>query len=345
MLRKTLLLAASGVLGLVAPAHAHNAWLLPSITVVADTNQSITVDAGTSTAPFEANHNAMNIDAIKVWAADGTMGKIENPSRGRYRSTFDVRIDKPGTWRIGLENANVSGTFKVDGEAWAVGRRRFGGPGPQGQGAQGQGAQGQGAQGAQVPQAAQAMAGGRMGGPGAAPAPGAATPAAPGTGGPVAPGGQGRPIIDAAHTVASVDDIPANATDLDLTESFSRNEFFVTAGAPTEATFRPTNKGLEFVPVTLPNDLVSNEPGKFRFLVDGKPAAGLKVEVIPGGRRFRQTDETQQLTTDATGTVTIKWPVAGFYWLSTSTTDDKPANPRATKRRMIYIATLEVVAP
>lgn len=166
-----------------------------------------------------------------------------------------------------------------------------------------------------------------------------------GPGGPGGPGGQGRPNIDAVHTVASVDDIPANATDLDLTETSTRNEFFVTAGEPTEATFRPSNKGLEFVPVTLPTDLVSNEPGRFRFLVDGKPAAGIKVEVVPGGRRYRQTDASQQLTTDATGTVTIKWPVAGFYWLNATATDDKPANPRATKRRMSYIATLEVVAP
>lgn len=336
MLRKTLLLAASGMLGLAAPAQAHNAWLLPSITVVADTNQSVTVDAGTSTAPFEADHSAMNIDGIKVWAADGTMGKIENPSRGRYRSTFDVRIDKLGTWRIGLENSNVSGTFKVGGEAWSVGRRRFGGPGGPGAGPQGAGRGGVGG-----PEVAAA-------GPGAAgPAPqrGGAGAGEGGRGGPGEPGGQGRPNIDAAHTVASVDEIPTNATDLDLTEVSSRNEFFVTAGEPTAATFRPTNKGLEFVPVTLPTDLVSNEPGKFRFLVDGKPVAGLKVEVIPGGRRYRQTDESQQLTTDATGTVTIKWPIAGFFWLSASTTDDKPSNPRVSKRRMRYIATLEVVAP
>jgi uncharacterized GH25 family protein len=164
-------------------------------------------------------------------------------------------------------------------------------------------------------------------------------------GAPGAQGAPGRPSIDAAHTVASVDDIPANATDLDLTETSSRNEFFVTAGEPTEATFRPANKGLEFVPVTLPTDLVSNEPGKFRFLVDGKPAAGIKVEVIPGGRRYRQTDLSQELTTDANGTVTVKWPVAGFFWLNATTTDDKPANPKASKRRMTYIATLEVVAP
>lgn len=315
MLRHTLLLAAVSAVGLAVPAHAHSAWLLPSITVVADTNQSVTVDAGTSTAPFEANHAAMNVDKVKVWAPDGSMGKVENPARGRYRSTFDVRIDKPGTWRVGVANVGVSGTFKVNGEAWRLGRSRGGGGAPGGPGAGGAGASGPGAPGGAAPRAQQA------GTPG------------------------GRPMIDAAHTVATIAEIPAGATDLELTETSSRNEFFVTAGEPTDTVLRPTNKGLEFVPVTLPTDLVSNEPGKFRFLIDGKPAAGLKVEVTPGGRRFREADGAQEFTADANGEVIVKWPIAGFYYLTASAQDNKPTEARATKRRMSYVATLEVLAP
>ncbi|MET0252344.1 MAG: DUF4198 domain-containing protein [Novosphingobium sp.] len=152
-------------------------------------------------------------------------------------------------------------------------------------------------------------------------------------------------MIDAAHTVPTVAEIPAGATDLDLTESLSRNEFFVTAGAPTDAVFKPANVGLEMVPVTHPDELVSNEPGKFRFLVDGKPAANLKVEVIPGGQRYREDDGAQELTTGTDGVLTVTWPVAGFYWMNASLNDAKPTAAKATKRRMTYIATLEVVAP
>ena len=83
----------------------------------------------------------------------------------------------------------------------------------------------------------------------------------------------------------------------------------------------------------------------FRFLVDGKPAAGLEVEVIPGGRRYREADQAQKLKTDAEGLLTVKWPGAGFYWINASHTDDKPSNPKAGKRRMSYTATLEVLAP
>ena len=307
MIRKALLFTVAAA-GLAMPALAHNAWFLPSTTVLSDTQQSVSVDAGTSTAPFEPNHNAMNIDGVKVWAPDGSMGTPENAAKSRYRSTFDVKIDKPGTWRIGMENAGISGSFKVDGEPWMVGRRR--GP-PPGAGAAGAGA-GTGA----PPMGAQGR-----GGPG------------------------DRPRIDPSHIVASVDDIPANATDVELTETMSRNEFFVTAGEPSDALFKPAGKGLEFVPVTLPTDLVSDEPAQFRFLVDGQPAAGIEVEIIPGGRRYRTTDETQKLKTDGEGILTVNWPVAGMYWLSTTVTDSKPSQRKASKRRMSYTATLEVLAP
>lgn len=283
---RSLALLGTAALVLAAPAGAHNAWLLPSTTVLSDTGQSVTVDAGASTAPFEADHAALPAENVKVWAPDGTMGVVENAARLRYRSTFDVRIDKPGTWRIGMETGGVSGSFKVGGEAWTLGRRR-----------------------------------------GPPPAPGAAPTAAP------------------ARSIASIDQLPSDATDLDLTETSGRNEFFVTAGAPDDALFAPTGKGLEFVPETLPTDLVADEPARFRFLIDGQPAAGLAVEVIPGGRRYRSDSAAQSLTTDAEGRVTITWPGAGFYWLNAVATDDKPQHPKAAKRRMNYTATLEVLAP
>lgn len=315
MIRKTTLLAAA--IGFATPAAAHNAWLLPSTTVLSDTGQSVTVDAGASTAPFEPNHQALGTDAIKVWAPDGSVGKIENAARGRYRSTFDVRIDKPGTWRIGMENAGVTGTFKVNGEQWMVGRRR-----------------GPAAPGAPATPAA----------PGMAPQP-AAPVTGPAASGPQAAGPGGRPRIDPTHIVASVEEIPVGATDLELTETLGRNEFFVTAGEPSDGLFKPTGKGLEFVPITRPTDLVSNEPGQFRFLVDGKPTANIEVEVIPGGRRYRESDQAQKLKADSQGLLTVNWTGAGFYWLSASLTDTRPSHPKASRRRMTYTATIEVLAP
>lgn len=301
--------AALFVLGgaLVAPlAQAHNLWLLPSITVLSDTKQKVTVDAGASTRAFEPNHAAIGTDGVSVIAPDGSAGKIENAARLANRSVFDVAIDKEGTWRIGISNEGMSGRFKVNGEDWMLGRRR----GPP---------------------------------PGATPPAGAGAPAAPAAGAPGAPGG--RPRFDPSHIVAEVDQIPAGATDLDLAETQSTNEFFVTAGAPTTTTFTPKGKGLEFVPETLPTDLVAGEPARFRFLIDGKPASGLKVEALPGPGRFFAAEDSLEATTDAQGGVSLPFAKPGLYWLHVEAEDAKPSDSRAQKRRMSYTATLEVLAP
>ena len=290
---RNLALAACAVIALAAPAHAHNQWLKPSTTILSDTTQSVTVDAASSTVPFQANHAAMGTDNMLVTRPDGTAGAIENAARGRYRSVFDVKIDMPGTWRIGTASDNIGGTFKVDGAEWRIGRRR----GPP------------------------------AGAPGAAAGPGPGAGAAP------------------ANMVATADEIPAGATDLALTESHSRNEFFVTAGNPTEQVYTPTGSGLEFVPQVSPTDLVMGEPAQFQYLVDGQPAVGVEVTVIADGQRYHSETYSMDLTTDANGMINIDWPVAGFYWLSAQVEDEKPSDARANKRRMTYIATLEVVAP
>eukprot|EP01136_Pigoraptor_vietnamica_P013215 Opistho-1_new@53991 len=113
--------------------------------------------------------------------------------------------------------------------------------------------------------------------------------------------------------------IPAGATDVKTTESSNRNEIFVTAGEPTSSVFKPTGKGIELVPVTHPNDLVLGEPATFQFLLDGKPAAGLPVTVIPGGIRYRNQLNQQDLKTGADGKVIVKWGEPGMYWINVTT--------------------------
>lgn len=141
--------------------------------------------------------------------------------------------------------------------------------------------------------------------------------------------------------------IPAGATDVKTTEATNRNEVFVTVGAPTTTVFKPSGKGIEMVPVTHPNDLVAGEDAVFGFLLDGKPAAGIPVTVIPGGGRYRAALQQVDLKTDAQGRVTIKWPAAGMYWLNATVgggREDGPAAP-APARRASYVTTLEVLAP
>ncbi|MBB4086403.1 DUF4198 domain-containing protein [Sphingomonas carotinifaciens] len=274
---KRFLLVATALLSIPAAVSAHRGWLLPSGTIFSGTDSWVTVDAAVSNDLFFFDHQPMRLDAMKVWQPDGTPGQLQNGATGRYRSVFDVKLDKPGTWKIGSENNAVMGSFKVNGEEKRIGRR-----------------------------------------------------------------GPPRPDMPPPLTVA---DIPANATDVKVTEIVNRNEIFVTAGAPTTTVFKPTGKGLELSPVTHPDELVAGEPAKFRFLVDGKPAANLKVTVIPGGKRYRDSENAMDLTTDAQGLLTVTWPAAGMYWLNATATDNNTTTPRATERRLGYVTTLEVMAP
>ena len=150
--------------------------------------------------------------------------------------------------------------------------------------------------------------------------------------------------------------IPAGATDVRTSESSNRNEIFVTAGEPTTTVFKPTGKGIELVPVTHPNDLIVGEDATFQFLLDGKPAAGLPVTVIPGGIRYRDQLHQQDLKTGADGKVTVKWGDPGMYWINVTTPraareegeaagPAAPPAPGAAPRRASYITTVEVMAP
>lgn len=289
---RTRLVLAAALLAIPAAASAHRMWLLPSGTVFSGTDSWVTVDSAVSNDLFYADHQPGRLEVVKVWQPDGTPGTIQNGATGRYRSVFDVKLDKLGTWKIGTESSGVMGSFKVDGVEKRVGGR--GGPPP----------------GAGGPQGA--------GGP---------APAAP------------------RQPPLTVADIPANATDVKLTEVSSRNEVFVTAGEPTRTVFKPTGKGLELDPVTHPDELVAGETARFRFLVDGKPAPGIKVTVVPGGKRYRDAEGARELTTGADGVLAVDWPTAGMYWLNANLTDAKPSAPRATQRRMAYTTTVEVMTP
>lgn len=271
------LLLAAAIVSLPAVASAHRQWLLPSGTVFSGTDSWVTVDFAVSNDLFFFDHQPGRLEGVKVWQPDGTPGQAQNGATGRYRSVFDVKLDKPGTWKIGSEMSAVMGSFKANGVEQRVGRR-----GP--------------------------------------PQPGAPAP-------------------------LTVADIPANATEVKLTETVGRNEIFVTAGAPTTTVFAPSNKGLELAPITHPDELVAGEPARFRFLVDGKPAAGLKVTVIPGGKRYRNEEGAMELTTGADGVLSVTWPNAGMYWLNATLSDGNVADPRATERRLSYSTTLEVLTP
>ncbi len=137
--------------------------------------------------------------------------------------------------------------------------------------------------------------------------------------------------------------IPAGAKNVDVSESISRVETFVTNGKPNDAALKPSGKGLELVPVTSFTDLVTGEAGTFQLLLDGKPVSGIKVTAIAGETRYRNAQDEVDVTTDKDGKFTFNWPHAGMYWINASTQDSKSSIKQAKVRRLSYSATLEVL--
>lgn len=249
-------------------AHAHKAWLLPSSTVLSGKEDlAVTIDAAASNDLFYFDHRPLQLDGLVVTAPDGAKVAPENASTSKYRSTFDVPLKAPGTYRVALVMDNVFARYK-EGDK----EKRWRGK---------------------------------------------------------------------AENLAK--EIPASATDVVVTQSVRRLETFVTAGTPDDAALKPVGTGLELVPITHPNDLVEKSEAEFKLLLDGKPAAGLKVEIVRGGIRYRNQLGDTTVTTDESGVFKYTWPEPGMYWLEASVEDDKTTIKEAKERRAGYAATLEVL--
>jgi uncharacterized GH25 family protein len=115
--KKRLLAVAAGI-ALILPtaASAHRGWIVPSFTVLSGDGAWVTVDAAISNELFYADHNPMRLDAVTVTAPDGSVDKIQNALTGKYRSTFDVQLAKPGTYKIGSATSTVMASWTQDGQ-------------------------------------------------------------------------------------------------------------------------------------------------------------------------------------------------------------------------------------
>ena len=143
--------------------------------------------------------------------------------------------------------------------------------------------------------------------------------------------------------------LPADATDVNVTRMFTRVETFATAGKPDTSALQPTGSGLELMPVTHPNDLFAGEEARFRFLIDGEPAANLPVTVIANGVRYEGKVNESILTTDADGQFAVTWTKPGMYWINASYPQRQAGAPAPTGtfdkpvRRAGYSGTVEVL--
>ena len=97
---------------MVGAAHAHRAWFVPSSTVVSGDNAWVTIDGAVSNNLFFPDHRPMQIDAISITAPDGSSVKPVNAMVGQYRTTFDLKLDQKGTYRIAQANSGLNASYK-----------------------------------------------------------------------------------------------------------------------------------------------------------------------------------------------------------------------------------------
>lgn len=97
-------------------AHAHRAWFVPSSTVVSGDNAWVTIDGAISNNLFFPDHRPMQIAQISVAGPDGKPVEIANATVGQYRTTFDIKLDQKGTYRIAQANSGFNASYKEGGE-------------------------------------------------------------------------------------------------------------------------------------------------------------------------------------------------------------------------------------
>lgn len=139
-------------------------------------------------------------------------------------------------------------------------------------------------------------------------------------------------------------EVPAGAKNLKVSQSIGRIETYVTAGAPGGSALKPSGRGLELVAVTGFNDLYVGEAATLQFLLDGKPAKDVDVELIADGIRYRNAIGEVAMKTDDKGQIVIDWKQPGLYYLSASVKDEKGEKP-AKERRSSYTGIFEVLSP
>ena len=120
MFAKPSLVAATLALGLstLAPsaAEAHRRWLLPSTTVMAGEEETITVDAAASNGLFIFEHRPLRLDDLVVTGPDGQPVAPQIIGSGAYRSVFDLKLEHQGTYRIAIASNAMMGFYELNGE-------------------------------------------------------------------------------------------------------------------------------------------------------------------------------------------------------------------------------------
>lgn len=139
-------LAAAAIAGVSTSVSAHRIWMLPSTFTLSGEKERVTVDAAISNDLFFPNHVAMELNEISATAPDGSDVELLNGAEGEIRTTFDLKLEQQGTYKIAelaktyfarwqedgkekrarnsLENLLERGIAEKEGAAFMVAERR-----------------------------------------------------------------------------------------------------------------------------------------------------------------------------------------------------------------------------
>ncbi|MBB5352728.1 hypothetical protein HNR46_002976 [Haloferula luteola] len=109
----TILLAAALAL---PTASAHRFWIVPSSTVLSGEEPWVCFDAAVSNNLFFPNHHAPELEAFSATGPDGKIVELQNGQVGKYRTTFDLPLATPGTYRVGTVRALLFARWEENGE-------------------------------------------------------------------------------------------------------------------------------------------------------------------------------------------------------------------------------------
>ena len=70
-----------------------------------------------SNGVFIPDHAAMRLAGLTITAPDGSTAQAENLHQAKYRSSFDLHLSQPGTYRVANVGSGFMASYKQGGEA------------------------------------------------------------------------------------------------------------------------------------------------------------------------------------------------------------------------------------
>lgn len=135
--------------------------------------------------------------------------------------------------------------------------------------------------------------------------------------------------------------LPKDAREVTTTLIDISTATYVTNNAPSDSVLKPSQKGFEVVFDTHPSDIITGEEVNMVVHLDGKPVAGVEIEITPHGSKYRDERGSIKLTTQADGKVSFV-PEAAGPWLFLASLQSELSSPLADSQRSMRYITLEV---